>query len=66
MTEWFPDFSEQITEDSDIQNNDEFYEKVKQQIEPYVTFNKETNHFVYKNDNIYSQTIAEDSMEKVI
>lgn len=66
MTEWFPDFSEQITEDSDIQNNDEFYEKIKQQIEPYVTYNKETGHYVYKNDNAYSDTIAEDDMKKVV
>jgi hypothetical protein len=29
MTEWFPDFSEQVTDDSDIKNNAEFYEKIE-------------------------------------
>ena len=66
MTEWLPDFSEQITEDSDIKNNAEFYEKIEQQIKPYVTHNKETGRFVYKNDNVYSQPIIEDNMEKLI
>lgn len=66
MTEWFPDFSEQITEDSDIKNNSEFYEKIEQQIKPYVTHNEESGRYVYKNNNVYSQPIIEDTMEKLI
>ena len=29
MTEWFPDFSEQVTEDTEVKDNPEFYERVK-------------------------------------
>ena len=66
MTEWFPDFSEQVTEDTEIKNNQEFYEKVKEQIEPYITYNKETGHYIYKNENSYDESIMAEKVEDVI
>jgi len=66
MTEWFPDSSEQVTEDTEIKNNPEFHEKLKQQIEPYITHNEETGHYIYKNENSYGEPIVGSSVEEVI
>lgn len=66
MTEWFSDFSEQVTEDTEIKNNAEFHEKLKQQLEPYITYNKETGHYIYKNENSYEKPIVGDKIEDVV
>lgn len=66
MTKWFPDFSEQVTEDSDIKNNPEFHKKIKEQIEPYITKNVETGNYIYKNENQFSDPIIGKDVEEVI
>lgn len=66
MTEWFPDFSEQITEDTEIKNNLEFHEKLKQHIEPHITHNQETGHYIYKDENSYGEPIVGESVDEVI
>ena len=66
MTEWFPDFSEQVTEDTEVKDNPEFYERVKTQIEPYITHNKETGHYIYKDENSYSEPIVGKDTTEVV
>ena len=66
MTEWFPDFSEQVTEDFDIKNNPDLARKIEEQISPNITYNDETGHYIYKNENSYDEPIVEDSTKKVI
>ena len=66
MEEWFPDFNKQITEDTEIKNNAEFHEQLKQQLEPYITYNSETEHYIYKNENSYDEPIVGDKVDEVI
>ena len=66
MTEWFPDFSEQDTEEEYDPNNQDFIEKIKQQIEPYITHNTETNTYIYKNENSYDQPIMGKDVKEVV
>jgi hypothetical protein len=66
MTQWFPDFTEQVTEEDDVKNNQEFYDKVKEQIEPYITKNEETGNYIYKNENAYSDPIIGKDVKEVV
>ena len=66
MTQWFSDVSEQVTEDTEIKNSHEFYEKVKEQIEPYITKNDETGNYIYKNKNAYSDPIIGKDVKEVV
>lgn len=66
MSKWCPDFSEQVTEDSEIKNNDEFFAKVKEQIMPYLSYNKETEHWIYKNNNSFGEAITGKNETEVI
>ena len=66
MVEWCPDFSEQITEDTEIRNSPEFIAKVEEQIKPYITQNKETGHFMYKNENAFDEPIIGEDVKTIV
>lgn len=66
MTEWFPDVSEQITENTEFKDNPELHKKIQEQIEPYITKNKETGNYIYKNENSYDEAIIGKSVDEVV
>jgi hypothetical protein len=66
MTDWFPDVSEQITENTEFKDNPELHKKIKEQIEPYITKNKETGNYIYKNENSYDEAIIGKSVDEVV
>jgi hypothetical protein len=49
-----------------MKNSHEFYEKVKEQIEPYITKNAETGNYIYKNENTYSDPIIGKDVKEVV